>query len=342
MTMLDLAPHSPSSHIESVARTSTTVTVVATEFETDVVVAGKSIEAQNVVALTLRQPDGRALPPWSPGAHVDLIVGGRTRQYSLCSDPQDNTHWRVAVLREADGSGTSVHIHDQLQVGDTIRVRGPRNNFTFEASPRYLFIAGGIGITPLLPMIAAAEAAGANWRLAYGGRRRVGMAFVENLARHGDRVLISAHDERGRLDLGSLLGIPEPDTLVYCCGPEELLADVESHCAGWPDSALHVERFTAKPVGEPVLSTSFEVVLADSGLTLTVPPGVSILSVVEAAGIGVLTSCEEGTCGTCETPVLEGLPAHRDSVLNQKERQAGDCMMICVSRSCTPRLVLEL
>ena len=331
------------SHVETVARRTTTVTVVTSEFEADVVVAAKETVADGVVSLTLRLPDGRPLPPWSAGAHVDLVLDtNRIRQYSLCGDPARSDEWRLGVLREPDGSGTSVHVHDRLQPGDMVRVRGPRNNFALEPAPRYLFIAGGIGITPLLPMIRTVEAAGADWRLAYGGRRQAGMAFVDELAPYGSRVLLSPHDVRGRLDLEDLLGTPQPDTLVYCCGPEELLAAVESFCARWPEGALQVERFTAKPVGEPVLSTSFELELTESGLTLTVPPDRSILSVVEEAGIGVLTSCEEGTCGTCETAVLEGVPDHRDSVLNAKERAAGDCMMICVSRSCTPRLVLDL
>jgi ferredoxin-NADP reductase len=221
-------------------------------------------------------------------------------------------------------------------------VRGPRNNFPLVGSPRYLFIAGGIGITPILPMIRAAEAAGAEWRLVYGGRQRASMAFLDELAHYGDRVSIRPQDETGLLDLDALLGTPEPDTLVYCCGPEPLLAAVEQRCHAWPPRSLHVERFSPKPLTEPVLTEAFEVVLRQSELELTVPPDRSILSVVEAAGVGVLSSCAEGTCGTCETAVLDGEPDHRDSVLTEEERQANDCMMICVSRSRGPRLVLDL
>jgi ferredoxin-NADP reductase len=229
-----------------------------------------------------------------------------------------------------------------LQIGDIVRVRGPRNNFLLVESPRYLFIAGGIGITPILPMIVAAEAAGAEWQLVYGGRQRASMAFLDELAPYGDRVSIQPQDETGLLDLDSLLGTPLDDTLVYCCGPEPLLAAVEERCSPWPRQSLHVERFSAKPLTEPVRTEAFEVVLAQSELTLTVPPDRSILDVVEEAGVGVLSSCAEGTCGTCETPVLEGEPDHRDSVLDDDEKQANDCMMICVSRSCSSRLVLDL
>jgi ferredoxin-NADP reductase len=207
---------------------------------------------------------------------------------------------------------------------------------------RYLFVAGGIGITPILAMIRSADAAGAQWRLVYGGRHRASMAFLDELAVYGDRVTVWPQEEKGLIDLDGLLGQPQSDTKVYCCGPEPLLAAVEQRCAVWPKGSLHVERFVAKPLTEPVLSDAFEVELARSGLTLTVPPETSILSAVEDAGVGVLSSCQEGTCGTCETRVLDGVPDHRDSVLDEDQREAGDCMMICISRACTPRLVLDL
>jgi ferredoxin-NADP reductase len=249
--------------------------------------------------------------------------------------------WRLGVLREGEGH-SSVFVHDRLHVGDVVRVRGPRNNFPLVESPRYLFIAGGIGITPLLPMVAAAEAAGADWRLVYGGRQRASMAFLDELSEYGDRVSVLPQDETGLPDLDGLLGTPQAGTRVYCCGPEPLLGAVEQRCVGWPSGSLHVERFSAKPLAEPARAGTFELVLAQSEVTVAVPPDRSILEVVEEAGIGVLSSCAEGTCGTCETAVLEGVPDHRDSVLNDEERQTNDCMMICVSRSCSGRLVLDL
>jgi ferredoxin-NADP reductase len=310
-------------------------------FDTDLVVAGRGAAAAGVVAVTLRATDDRLLPQWSPGAHVDLVLGpDLVRQYSLCGDPADRRAWRIAVLREAQGRGGSAHVHDRLDVGARVRVRGPRNHFPLRAAPAYLFIAGGIGITPILPMVAEADAAGADWRLRYGGRQRASMAFLDELARYGDRVAVRPQDETGLLDLDAVLATPRPDTLVYCCGPEPLLAAVEQRCAAWPTGALHVERFTAKPVDGP--DGGFEVVLGHSGRTVTVPAGTSILKAVEATGVTVLSSCQEGTCGTCETGVLDGRPDHRDSVLNADERAAGDVMMICVSRSLDPRLVLDL
>jgi ferredoxin-NADP reductase len=341
-----MTPTTTRPHVETVQHRTTTVTLAGTEFEADVRVEGKETAADGVVTLALREADDQPLPPWTPGAHVDLVLDGllgegRTRQYSLCGDLADHHVWRLGILREVEGH-SSVFVHDRLQVGDVVRVRGPRNNFPLVDSPRYLFIAGGIGITPLLPMVAAADAAGADWRLVYGGRQRASMAFLDELAGYGERVSVRPQDETGLLDLDSLLGAPLEDTRVYCCGPEPLLAAVEERCAAWPPGSLHVERFTAKPLAEPVRAETFEVVLAQSELTLDVPPDRSILSVVEEAGIGVLSSCAEGTCGTCETPVLEGIPEHRDSVLGDEDRQANDCMMICVSRSCTERLVLDL
>ena len=335
--------HEHHPHVETVQHHTTSVTVVTREFEADVRVESKQEVADGVVALTLRQIADSPLPRWSPGAHVDLILDGApTRQYSLCGDPADHHMWRLGVLRDAEGGGGSRFVHDELRDGNTVRVRGPRNNFELAASPRYQFIAGGIGITPMLPMIAAASSAGTDWQLLYGGRRRASMAFLGELAHYGDRVTVAPQDETGLLDLDALLGAAQPDTLVYCCGPEPLLAAVEQRCRAWPPRSLRVERFSARPLTEPVRAEAFEVELTQSGLTLTIPPDRSILDVAEEAGVGVLSSCAEGTCGTCETAVLSGLPDHRDSVLTEEERRAGDCMMICVSRSCTARLVLDL
>jgi cytochrome P450/ferredoxin-NADP reductase len=332
-----------SAYVASVQNRSTRVTLATREFEAAVSVDGKTLVADGVAALTLRAVDGNPLPRWEPGAHVDLIIDrAKTRQYSLCGSVQDPHVWRLGILRDPAGSGASLYVHDTLEVGSTVRVRGPRNNFPLVDSARYLFIAGGIGITPILPMIAAAEVAGADWQLVYGGRQRASMAFLDELAAYGDRVSVRPQDETGILDLNSLLGQPRPDTKVYCCGPEPLLAAVEARCTTWPKGSLHVERFVPKPLSAPVLAEAFEVHLAQSGMTLSVPTDQSVLSVLQHAGVGVLSSCAEGTCGTCETPVLDGIPDHRDSVLNAEEREANNCMMICVSRSCTPRLVLDV
>ncbi|MEU5312427.1 PDR/VanB family oxidoreductase [Streptomyces sp. NPDC021562] len=309
-------------------------------YEAELVVTERASAADGVVALTLRHPAGEDLPGWEPGAHLDVVLGpDLERQFSLCGDPGDRTGWRIAVLREPDGRGGSAFVHERLCVGDKVRVRGPRNHFRLEPASRYRFVAGGIGITPILPMLAAAEAAGAEWTLLYGGRTRRSMAFTGELARYGDtRVTVAPQDETGLLDLGAVLDDVPEDTLVYCCGPGPLLDAVEERC---PAGALRVERFRPK-VQEAGAEREFEVVLARSGRSLTVVPGVSVLDTVRAAGVEVLFSCTEGTCGTCETDVLEGTPEHRDSVLTEQERAAGETMLICVSRCRGERLVLDL
>ncbi|MGN9757627.1 PDR/VanB family oxidoreductase [Streptomyces sp. SD31] len=310
-----------------------------TVYEAELVVDGKEFVADGVLALTLRHPLGERLPAWEPGAHIDVVLGPELeRQYSLCGDPADRDAWRIAVLREPDGRGGSAHVHAQLGQGDKVRVRGPRNHFRLESAPRYRFIAGGIGITPILPMLAAAEAAGAEWTLLYGGRTRRSMAFTAELSRYGDRVTVAPQDETGLLDLASVLDDVPADTLVYCCGPGPLLDAVEARC---PAGLLHVERFAPKEQ-EGGENTEFEVELAQSGRTVTVSPDVSVLDAVRAAGVEVLFSCTEGTCGTCETDVLDGTPEHRDSVLTREEQESGETMMICVSRCRGKRLVLDL
>jgi ferredoxin-NADP reductase len=310
-----------------------------TLYEAELVVEDARPAADGVRLLTLRHPLGEPLPGWAPGAHVDLLLApDLERQFSLCGDPADRHVWTVAVLREAAGRGGSAYVHDQLGAGDKVRVRGPRNHFALEPAPRYRFVAGGIGITPILPMLAAAEAAGADWTLLYGGRGRASMAFTGELAAYGDRVTLAPEDETGLLDLAAVLDDLPEGTLVYCCGPGPLLDAVERRC---PPEVLRTERFRPKeqPADE---NGEFEVVLARSGRTVTVPPDVSVLDAVRATGAEVLCSCTEGTCGTCETEVVEGVPDHRDSVLTEEERAAGETMMICVSRCRGKRLVLDL
>ena len=309
----------------------------------DVTVTRRRTPAEGVVELTLTAPDGQALPAWQPGAHVDLLLDdGLTRQYSLCGDPARPDEWTVAVLLERDGRGGSTFVHDKLTEGTALQVRGPRNHFELQEAPRYQFIAGGIGITPILAMVRAAKASGADWQLLYGGRSRASMAYLDEL--EGDeRVTIWPQDEHGLLDLDAVLGTPREDTQVYCCGPGPLLDAVESRCAAWPERALHLERFEATTVEAPddALDT-FEVECVQSGITVTVSEDQSVFEVIQEAGVDVLGSCLEGICGTCEADIIEGTPDHRDAVLNTAERACGKTMMTCVSRSLSPRLVLDL
>lgn len=301
-------------------------------------------EAEGVVSVTLADPGGAVLPVWAPGAHVDVELPNEImRQFSLCGDPSERRAYRIGVLREAAGRGGSAYVHDTLRVGAALTVRGPRNNFTFRPAPRVLFVAGGIGITPLLPMIPAADAAGADWRLLYGGRRRASMAFLGELEPYGDRVTVCPQDEVGLLDLDGWLGEPQADTVVYCCGPEPLLEVIEERCRAWPPEALQVERFAPRPIEVPDDGErGFRVVCQRSGLMVEVGADKSVLEALRAAGVDLPSSCEEGMCGTCETAILEGTPDHRDSILSPAERAANETMMLCVSRACSDVVILDL
>jgi hypothetical protein len=198
-------------HVDTVQQKSVRLTVTTREFEAAARVATKTTVAEGVAALTLGAIDGKPLPAWQPGSHLDLILDGvATRQYSLCGDPSDRYSYRLGILRDPQGSGGSLHVHDVLEVGDVVRIRGPRNNFPLVAAPRYLYVAGGIGITPILPMIREATRAGADWTLVYGGRRRSSMAFLDELAAYGDRVTVWPQEENGHIDLQSLLAEPRP------------------------------------------------------------------------------------------------------------------------------------
>lgn len=310
------------------------------------VVLDKSAEADGVVSLVLARPDGARLPDWEPGAHIDVTLGsGHTRQYSLCGDRWDPARYRIAVLREPDGRGGSAFVHDQLVPGATLAPGGPRNNFPMVPSARYVFIAGGIGITPVLPMIVQAELVGAQWTLLYGGRRRRSMAFLDELAGYPrGRVRVVAQDEAGLLPLGEVLGEPRDDTVVYCCGPGSLLTAVGEQVerAGWEPHRLRTERFAVTEVAPPVRDEPFELELARTGVTVTVPPSESVLDAARRAGATALSSCGQGVCGTCETAVLQGDVDHRDSLLGADDRAAGDAMFPCVSRAAGDRLVLDL
>ena len=307
-----------------------------------VVVTDKSAAADGVVTLTLARSGGGRLPDWTPGAHIDLILpDGTVRQYSLCGDRWDPRCYRIAVRREP-GTGGSAFIHDRLQEGDVVEIGGPRNNFPLVPAERYLFIAGGIGITPLLPMVAQAHVLGADWALLYAGRSRTSMAFLPELAGYGDQVRVFAADAGERLNLAAWVGEPRTGEKVYCCGPDRLLAEVRSRCVSWPVQALRTERFTPAVQISPTSGNPFEVQLARTGATVTVEPGATVLDAVLRSGASVLSSCRRGLCGTCETTVLDGQPDHRDSLLEDEERALGDTMFICVSRSAGGRLVLDL
>lgn len=310
----------------------------------DLKVAERIEESEGVISLKLVHPDGGELPRWKPGAHIDLhLEGEMVRQYSLSGDHEDPTCYRVGILREPAGRGGSAAVHDTLISATPITVSWPRNNFRFAEAEQYLFIAGGIGITPILAMIREAERQGKDWKLLYGGRSRKSMAFLAELEPHGDRVQLVPQDELGHLDLDSVLGTSVDNTLIYCCGPEGLLQAVEEKSAHWPKGSLRLERFAPKVVVRDHEDEPFEVEFTQSQKAVTVSADESILDAAKREGISVISSCENGTCGTCETPVVSGDVDHRDSILTADEQEANKTMMICVSRAqgkC-PKLVLS-
>ena len=304
------------------------------------------IPADRVVSLELGAGDGSPLPGWAPGAHIDLhLPSGLVRSYSLHGDPRERGSYHIAVLNVENGRGGSAEVHRVAAPGVELPASAPLNSFAMEPARHYLFIAGGIGVTPLLPMALTASRAGKPWTFVYGGRTRTSMAFLDRLsALPGGRLEVVPQDELGLPDLARSFAAAPAGTAAYCCGPDGMLtAATGAGARTRPDVAVRIERFAASPgraAGEG--DQPFEVELARSGLTIEVAAGVSVLDAVRARIPGVMSNCEQGTCSSCETAVLAGTPDHRDSVLTPKEKAAGRYMMICVSRSLTPRLVLDL
>ncbi|MGW8951239.1 PDR/VanB family oxidoreductase [Streptomyces sp. NPDC055709] len=296
-------------------------------------------EADGVLSVELVHPEGKPLPAWTPGAHIDVHVGGQIRQYSLCGDPRSTWVYRIGVLDAPSSRGGSRYVHTGLRPGQDVTVSEPRNHFALEDAAGYVFVAGGIGITPLLAMAREAARRGTPWRMVYGGRTRSSMAFTGELAALDGEVVLVPQDEHGHIDLDTVLaGLPD-GTLVYTCGPEPLLAAVEERC---PADRLRLERFAAPVVERADDDGAFEVECRGSGVTLSVGAGTSILQAAEDAGLTVSSSCRDGICGSCETRVLDGVPDHRDFLLSAAEHTANATMMICVSRCASGRLVLDL
>lgn len=303
-------------------------------------VSDRALVGSDVVVLRLEGLT--ALPAWTPGAHVDVVLpSGLVRQYSLCGSVDSAGEYTIAVLRQPDGRGGSDEMHQKVNVGTELAIVGPRNKFELAAAQEYVFVAGGIGITPLLPMVEAVAAAGLPWRLIYGGRSRATMAFLDRLAGWRDTVEVIPEDELGRMDIGALLA-SSVGSAVYVCGPAGLIDAVGSVVDQWGSGSFHFERFSGDGVAAIADGDqAFEVQLGLGGPVIEVAADETVLQAVLAAGADVLYSCEEGDCGSCETAVLDGAVMHRDSALTPEERAAG-AMLICVSRAACPRLVLDI
>ena len=298
--------------------------------------------ADRTIEIELRANEDAKLPDWTVGAHIDLVLPGDIiRSYSLTNSPSDDTTWRIAVLREENGRGGSAMLHT-IKAGDQMRVRWPLNNFALEPAPRYYFLASGIGITPILPMVEAARANGVPWRLDYVGRTRARMAYLEELEGY-DETHVHITSERGRPDIAALIAQTHEASAIYACGSQGFLLGVEE-AAEIAGRDFHAEWFAPKPGARQGAEGSYEafaVHLKRSNVDVAVQPGQSIIDACAEVGVTIPAACFEGTCSSCLSSVLEGEPDHRDSFLTPKERKSNTLMAACVSRSMTERLVLD-
>lgn len=312
-------------------------------------VARKAQEALDIVTLELVAVDGKALPAFSAGSHVDVqLPGGITRQYSLCNDPKETHRYLIGVLRDPATRGGSAAVHDSVKEGDVLQISTPKNHFPLvHDAKQHLLLAGGIGVTPILCMAERLAITGAPFEMHYATRAPERTAFRARIAAASFADRVHFHHDNGdtaqKLDLTALLASPQADTHLYVCGPKGYMDAVlgTARAAGWPESQLHYEFFGAE-VAKSDSDAGFEIKLASSGRIIMVPKDQTVTQALAAAGVEVMVSCEQGVCGTCLTRVLEGMPDHKDSYLTPEEQAANDQFTPCCSRSKTPRLVLDL
>jgi vanillate O-demethylase ferredoxin subunit len=306
-------------------------------------VASATWEAPNIVSYELRPLEGGELPPFTAGSHIDLTLpNGLVRSYSLVNPQSERHRYVIAVQKDRASRGGSKWVHENFRPGDVLAISGPRNNFALEeTAEKSIFIAGGIGITPILSMIEQLSAIGRDWELIYCSRKRSGTAFLESL-RKKPCVRFNFDEEPGgkMLDVAAVVKAAPAGAHLYCCGPLPMLEAFELATKDLPRERVHVEYFTAK--APPAIEGGFKVVMAKSGREITVAPGKTILDALRDHGVDTPYSCREGICGTCETKVLEGVPDHRDLVLTEEGRASNKTMMICCSGSKSEKLVLDL
>jgi ferredoxin-NADP reductase len=303
-----------------------------------------SFGADSIHLFELRAPDGASLPPFTAGAHIDLhLPNGTMRQYSLCNPQTERHRYVVGVKRDPASRGGSQFMHEALRVGTVLRVGVPRNNFRLDEDAEHsVFVAGGIGVTPIRCMIDRLRRLGRSWELHYGVRRRAEAVFLEEFQADGERLQLHVDAESPGvfLDIAGIVAAAPADAQLYCCGPGPMLAAFETAAAARPDGNVHVEYFASST---PVAAEGgFSVRMAKTGRMVAVAPGQTILDALQAAGVDAPFSCAQGVCGACETRVLEGLPDHRDMILSPQEKAANRTMMICCSGSKTPLLVLDI
>lgn len=315
------------------------------ENETSALVIGRrDLIKGSIVELKLAPTEPEAFHPWEPGAHIEIVLpSGLIRQYSLCGDPSDD-FYTVAVLREPQSRGGSIEIHEQIDLGSRVAIRGPKNHFPLTSGNPTVFIAGGIGITPLLPMMRKLSFEKCSWILHYGGKSLAALAYLDALQlMDGNEINIYLKNETRRIPVAQILSELDKSAVVYVCGPESMISEVEEVGAEL-GITVKLERFGPAPKRDETgeVNREFEVTLAKSGKTLLVPADERLIDVVRTVVPSVPFSCEEGYCGSCETGVIEGIPDHRDSILSNEEKAENNCMMICVGRSKSEKLLLDL
>jgi vanillate O-demethylase ferredoxin subunit len=306
-------------------------------------------EAEGILSFELwPMPPRKELPPFTAGAHIDVhLPNGLLRTYSLLNAQEERHRYVIGVNRDPQSRGGSRYMHETVRPGDTLTIGTPRNNFTLdETAELSVFIAGGIGITPLRSMIHRLESLAKPWRLHYAARTRQSAAFVDALLAlredAGAEVHFSFDREAGArmLDIPGIVASLPPGAHIYCCGPLPMLDAFEAQTRSLHPSHVHVEYFAARESAST--EGGFTVELVRSGRTVTVEPGHTILDCLEEIGIDPPYSCREGICGTCEVRVIEGIPDHRDLVLSAAERSQNTRMMICCSGAKSSKLVLDL
>lgn len=313
----------------------------------ETVVVTKTREAEDVARLVLAAPDGAPLPAFEAGAHVEIALpNGLVRPYSLCNDPFEADHWEIAVLLDRNGRGGSRAVHEQIAEGGSLKVRAPRNFFPLAGDGHALLLAGGIGVTPLLAMAETLVRSGRPFDLHVCSRTEDRAAFRDRLAEPRFAGHVHRHFDEGpreqAFDARAVLAAAPSDSRLHVCGPRGFMDHVLStaRALGWPEERLHWESFSAAPI-EAGDDASFRLVLARSNLTIDVPAGTSAAAAMSAAGVEPPLSCEQGICGTCLLPVIEGLPDHRDHVQTAAERAENRFFAPCCSRALTERLVLD-
>lgn len=300
-------------------------------------------EAPNVLSYELRPLEGGELPAFTAGAHIDVTLpNGLVRSYSLVNPQWERHRYVIAVQKDRASRGGSKWVHENFRVGEIVTINGPRNNFALdESAEKSIFIAGGIGITPILSMIERLSELARDWELIYCSRKRSGTAFLESLEKK-PQVRFNFDEEPGgkMIDIAAVVKAAPANAHLYCCGPLPMLETFEQATKDLARKRVHVEYFTAKL--PPAVEGDFKVVLAKSGREFTVLPGKTILGTLLDAGLDIPYSCTQGVCGTCETKVLKGVPDHRDLVLTEEEHASNKTMMICCSGSKSEKLVLDL